>query len=479
MLAKTLLLLPVLLLTVSLLPAQTDTIIPRQKTYDEYIKSVDAKANRLQGQLDKSTAQLLSSLQKEENRLKRRLAKKDPAKATAVFGNAAQQYQQLASQLDNNTGTTAYIPALDSAQVLLKLLKSNPTLTTLSKDHHEKIEQALSGLKGLQSNFAKADQVKQFLQERKQYLKSQLDQLGLAKEMKRFNKQAYYYSAQVNEYKALLKDRKKAERKALELISHTKLFGDFMQRNSMLASLFRMPGDPTDPSQAVNLSGLQTRAQVNNLIQQQVAAGGPNAQAQISQNIQQAQSELNDWKNKLSRWETGSGDALSVPEGFQPNHQKTKTFLERIEMGANVQSQKPNGYFPVTSDIALTAGYKINDKSIIGVGAGYKMGWGQNIRHIRITHEGVSLRSFLDIKLKGSFWASGGYEMNYFSSFRRIRELQQYEGWQPSGLIGMSKVMDMRSQLLKKAKVQLYWDFLHAQQMPKAAAWVFRIAYGF
>jgi hypothetical protein len=44
-----------------------------------------------------------------------------------------------------------------------------------------------------------------------------------------------------------LKDHKKAERKAIELLSKTKLFKDFMRKNSMLASLFRLPGDQNDP----------------------------------------------------------------------------------------------------------------------------------------------------------------------------------------------------------------------------------------
>lgn len=194
--------------------------------------------------------------------------------------------------------------------------------------------------------------------------------------------------------------------------------------------------------------------------------------------MQQAQSKLNELKNKLAKYGGGDGD-LDMPEGFKPNTQKTKSFLQRIEVGANIQSQKANGFFPVTSDLALTAGYKLSDKSIIGVGAGYKMGWGRNIQHIRITHEGVSLRSFFEIKLKGSFWMTGGYEMNYRSSFRNFEQLRDRSSWQQSGLIGISKVIDMRSKLLKKTKVQLVWDFLSYQQVPKSAAILFRIGYSF
>jgi hypothetical protein len=57
------------------------------------------------------------------------------------------------------------------------------------------------------------------------------------------------------------------------------------------------------------------------------------------------------------------------------------------------------------ADMGLSLGYKLNDKSIIGVGASYKMGYG-SIQKIRITHEGVGLRSFIDWKLKKNFFSS-------------------------------------------------------------------------
>src|SRR5213078_194156 len=104
----------------------------------------------------------------------------------------------------------------------------------------------------------------------------QLEQLGLVKELKRYNKEVYYYSEQLKEYKSVLNDPDKIEKKTLALLSKTKLFQDFMKKNSMLASLFRMPGDPNDPTYLASLTGLQTRTQVSNLIQQQISSGGPN-----------------------------------------------------------------------------------------------------------------------------------------------------------------------------------------------------------
>ena len=335
------------------------------------------------------------------------------------------------------------------------------------------------------------------MKERRTYLKEQLGQLGFAKELKQLNKKAHYYNQQLNEYKSILSDHKKMERKTIELLSGSRVFKDFMRKNSMLASLFRLPGD--DPSSfggagGGSLAGLQTRTQVNNLVQQQIAAAGPDARQQFSQNMQAAQAELNQLKDKITKL-GGNNSEEELPD-FKLSSQKTKSFWKRIELGTNIQSQKPNGYFPVTSDIGLSAGYKLNDRSIIGIGSSYKVGWGQNIKHINITHQGIGLRSFMEWKLTspfggdrrsgtkfgkgaGSFWLSYGYEMNYRSEFKRIEELKGLYAFQRSGLIGLSKVVSLKAKFFKKTKLQLLWDFLSYQQMPRTQPLKFRIGYNF
>jgi len=133
--------------------------------------------------------------------------------------------------------------------------------------------------------------------------------------------------------------------------------------------------------------------------------------------------------------------------------------------------------FPITSDLGLSLGYKLNDKSVVGIGASYKMGWGSGWNNIRITHQGIGLRSYVDWKLKGSFWISGGYEQNYKSEIRSIDQLRDQSAWQQSGLIGLSKVVSVKSKLFKKTKVQLLWDFLSYDHVPRGQPIVFRIGY--
>lgn len=455
---------------------ESDSLASLPSVPGRYVEQVNKTATSLDSRLGEKSTKLIAAWQKQEARIFKKLSRKDSVKAATMLATANRQWKQLDEKLQREGSLQTYIPSLDTLASSISFLQQHPNLLDNTGEGSKKLKEASEALAALQQRFQKAEEIKKFLQARKQMLKDQLANLGFAKELKKLNKQAYYYSEQLKEYKALLKDHHKVERKALELLSDTKPFREFMRRNSQLASLFRIPGPNSTNTQA--LAGLQTRAQVNGIIQQQVAAGGPGAQQQFQQNLQQAQSQLSDLKSKLNRLGGGSSDDI-MPDGFKPNHQRTKRFLDRIEYGVNMQSQKANGYFPVTSDIGLSIGYKLNDRSILGIGASYKMGWGESIQDIKITHQGIGLRSFVDWKIKGSFWLSGGFEMNYRSEFQHVEELKDLDAWQQSGLIGISKQVSVRSKFLKKTKLQLLWDFLSYQQVPRTQAVLFRIGYTF
>jgi hypothetical protein len=123
----------------------------------------------------------------------------------------------------------------------------------------------------------------------------------------------------------------------------------------------------------------------------------------------------------------------------------------------------------------------------VGVGASYKMGWGKDIKNISISHQGMGLRSYMDIKLKGSFYASGGFEYNYQpvadsllnSTSTPGVDWKDVSSWKQSGLVGISKIISIKSKFFKKTKLQLMWDFLSYQQLPRTQPIKFRVGYNF
>lgn len=436
--------------------------------------SIEKRVSKLEDKLIAKSEKTLHRLERQEEKIyEKQLSTKDSLQARLKLAEIQQKYKALEAKFKDPASVVPgnikqYVPHLDTLTSALKFLDQNNSIAG--------VKDALAKVESFDGKLQEAEDIKTFIREREEQLKQEFEQLGLFKDLKRYNKEVYYYGEQLKEYKETLSDPDKIEKKAIDLLSKTKLFQDFMKKNSMLASLFKIPGDPNDPTYVASLAGLQTRVQVNSLIQQQISAGGPNAQAQFQQNIQQGQSQLQQLKNKLLESGKGSSDDI-MPEGFKPNNQKTKSFLKRLEYGTNIQTQKSNSLFPAISDLGLSVGYKLNDKSVIGVGASYKVGLGSGWNRIQFSSQGAGLRSYIDWKIKGSFWMSGGYEMNYMTVIKDITQLRNLNAWQQSGLIGISKVIDVKSNFFKKTKLQLLWDFLSYQQIPRTQPIIFRIGY--
>src|SRR5690606_32504113 len=120
-------------------------------------------------------------------------------------------------------------------------------------------------------------------------------------------------------------------------------------KHSDLASLFRLP-QSDEPLQATALLGLQTRDMLTAQLQQSFGSGLV-SQQYISSGIGDAQAGLNTIKNRLQQLGS-SGENMDMPD-FKPNPEKSKTFLQRLVIGTNVQSVKSNYFFPSTTDLAV------------------------------------------------------------------------------------------------------------------------------
>ncbi|MBN9379115.1 MAG: hypothetical protein J0H74_00030 [Chitinophagaceae bacterium] len=441
----------------------------------KFFNRVQHKTAQLDEQLTRQTEKYLQKMARREERLRGKLSKVDSNAAKMLFAGSATRYAALSQKLASDTGRSGslalngeYLAYTDSLQGMLKFMSNNP--------------KALASLKQLQSLQAKmqdAEQVKEYIRERKQQISQYVQQHTnlnnlLGKDYQAMNRDIYYYSQQVREYKEMLNDPDKLTKEALTLLNKLPAFQTFMIKNSQLAGLFSLPANYENPA---TLAGLQTRDQVAALINQQVAAGGAGGQAALQANLQSAQSQLDGYKDKLSKLGAGSGD-IDMPD-FKPNNQKTKSFWRRLEYGTNFQTTRNNYYFPTVSDFGLSVGYKLTDRSTIGIGASYKLGWGNGIQHIAFSSQGAGLRSFVEIKIKGSFSFSGGYELNRTLPFSTYQQLRDWDTWTKSGLVGLTKTVSMKSRVFKKTKVQLLWDFLSYQQVPKTQAVIFRIGYNF
>ena len=452
-------------------------ILNAQQLPEKYYSKVDKKLSSINEQLSKKSVKYLTKFQKRERKIQERLQKLN---AESVVENANEKYKGFSQKIKNRSSKAEkivggeYSSYLDSLGTSLSFLKQ-------FKGTSDKVKKPMVGLNNLEDKLQQSEKIKVFIAERKGEIKDLLSKYtkippSLKKEYDKFNKTAYYYSAQIKEYKDMLKDPDKIERKTLSLLNKLPPFQKFMKENSQLASLFRIPGSSSfGIGQEAALAGLQTRSSVQSMIQERIAAGGPNAQAQIQQNLAAAHAELNKLKDNINQLGSSGGGDPEMPN-FKPNSQKTKSFLKRLEYTADVQFGKTNRLLPSTANIGLGIGYKLNDKSTMGVALAYKMGMG-TIQNINITHQGIGLRSYADYKIKGAFFISGGYEMNYNAAFKNIEQLKDYNAWQRSALIGVSKKYKINKKL--KGEMKLVYDILAREHIPISPALIFRAGYKF
>ena len=463
--------------TASLQTQQSDPLQSIQNISSKSLDFVTDKYSKLTKSIQSQSEKVLKRMEQREAKLQKKLQSIDSTKAKELFSDTKEKYKELQTKPQSSVDNTQqnplkeYIPGLDSIETLTKFLsQNNINIPALPADKLQKVQALSSQVKELQSKLQTANDIQTFIREREAQLKASLANTGLAKELQGLNKEAFYYQQRVTEYKELLHDKKKLEAKLLATVRDLPAFQSFMQKHSYLAQLFRMPENYGTPQALV---GLQTRASMQTLLSQRIAVGGNiNPQQYMQQQIGGASQQLNVLKDKINKLGGSSGD-MTMPD-FKPNNQKTKSFLKRLEYGINVQSEESRYILPVTSDLALTIGYKLNDKAAVGLGASYKMGWGSGWNNIKLSSEGMGLRSYVDIKAKGSIWLSGGFEYNYLQRFNDFSAIKNLDVWQHSVLLGLSKKYKVGK---KTGNMQLLYDFFATRQVPLGQALKFRVGY--
>jgi len=468
--------------------------------------------------VERQTEKMLLRMQKKELALQRQLQGKDSLKAKALFAQTQANYQQLLTRLQSGTNIATganvaaganplrqYIPGVDSMQTALRFLGQ------LNVNGQTGI--ASQQLLKLQGTLQNANEAQTFIREREQELKDQLMNSGVAKQLRGINQEAYYYQAQLSQYKDMLNDPDKMAQTVLSAVRQVPAFQKFWQQNSYFSSLFPAP-PPGVAGTPQALAGLQTREQVQKEVQTRLGLsansvatqaadkagnggdGGGGGLAYLQQQMQKMETQLQQIKNTLAQYGTGnitggtmgsaaggmtggttglSNGNMTAPD-FQPNSQHTRTFLKRLQYSLVVQNSPSTAVLPAISSLGLNIGYKVNDKSTVGIGGSYLLGLGYGLRDIHLSNQGVGIRSFVDIKAKGSIWITGALEYNYLQQFASLQDIPHIDVWQRSALIGITKKYRIGK---RENNLQLLYDLLANSEVPKGQPFVFRLGWGF
>lgn len=480
----------------------SDSIISLSSSYSS---SIDKKISGLDDQLSKQSGKYLNSLAKQEEKIFKKLSKTDSLGAAAMFADTKKQYDQLSQKLSSANGkfdkiaSGQYIPGLDSLQGSLGFLKDAKNIISKSKDIQQQLGKSLQQVNQLQNKLKEADDIKAFIQQRQQQIKQLLSGYtnlpkGISKSFSKYQQEAFLYAQELKSFKEALNDPGKLVEKTLAVLQKVPAFSKFMSQHSMLAMLFPTPQNYGTPQA---LAGLQTRTGVQQLLQQRIGTGGgagSNPAQYLQQQMQQAQGELGKLKEKLNQLGSGnSGSSDMVMPDKVPDQTKTLKFLDRIEYSTQAQTQKSTTYFPTRTTFFASAGYKITSKSIIGIGIGGTVGFGESWKHVKITGQGITTRLFAEWKapdlfktnsrLMGSLWLTASAEMNYSRTVESLSVFKNYSNWNKSALAGLIKKYSMNSPLKKGKKIQgsmqVLYDFMYRRNIPNTPALVWRVGYNF
>ncbi len=468
---KSFILLLLIILPLRYCQAQTDSVLQQlQKIPIKYLEETEKKVEKYSNRLTNKTEKTLVKLSRWEDKIHTLLQKANPDAANRLFASnqltfksALIKYQQGKSVTEGYKAR--YDQYRDEMTTRIKYLENKKEF--LDKKYLAPLAESKEKIASLEVGIQNTEAIQQFIKERrKQLLQEAMKYLGKNKYLTKINKESYYYLETIQNYKEIFSDNKKTEKVAMELLNKIPAFKKFFKENNALASIL---GRPTGSGSAINLSGLQTRVTLNNLIQNQISAGGPNAREAFSKQMQLAQAELSKLKDKIEK--AGGNRSGELPD-FKPNNQKTKIFKQRIEYAFDMQPQKGTSYIPGALNIGANLGYKLNDKSLIGIGSSYKIGLG-SLQKIRLSNQGFGLRTFLDWKLKKQFYISSGYEINQvIIEPNTTLNSNLINKWQPSGLLGISKKYKVGKG--RNGKIQVLWNFLSYQQVPISQPIIFR-----
>jgi hypothetical protein len=232
---------------------------------EHYLSQITDKSRHIGTQVNKRADKTLERFIRQEKRMKAKLWNVDSVAAKNIFTDSRDKLSSLKVGLKNKVPVRSLLGAnadLDTLQNSLKFLGGSKNLLGSSES---KLSAATQSVQDLQGKLQQAEEIKAYIRQRKQQLKEQLSQYtGFTKDLQKMNKEAYYYGQQVKEYKAALKDKKKAEAKGLALLKKVPAYNEFLQKHSLLAGLFN---PSSSANTAPNLEGMQTRSQVEQLIQ--------------------------------------------------------------------------------------------------------------------------------------------------------------------------------------------------------------------
>ncbi len=353
-----------------------------------------------------------------------------------------------------NTPSLGKEPLLDSlrlAEGFRQYIATTPLTSHSSSLTDNSIDRA-------QQQLDISQRTKAELQQRKEYWKAQLkEHPGYGKWVGKMEKERYYYTAQVNEYRKMLRDPAALDSKLMDALRRDPRWSDFMAA---------LPAKQQDPAR------MQPKELVQQMMQSQAASIDPDAMKLI----QDAKKKGTELLGELSQSAMTIGNldnATQMPE-FTPNPYKTKNFWERIDIGFDLQFDRSTRFLPASGTAGVQAAFNFTQRWSAGLTGSYRFGMGE-IKHIRFSHLGMGYGAFANYKIWKGLGVQAGYERNRRTDIETAEGQRFPAAWTSSALAGVTWEYGIG----KKAKgtIGIFFDALYKQHTPETNAVLWRMGW--
>ena len=158
-----------------------DTTALRNDLKERYVRTVDEKATTFNDHLDSYTQKMLAGMINQEQKMQKKVARVDSARARTLFQYSIDSLRKFESHIKEKTARISrflkggYFPYLDTVKQSLSFLRKTDGALNGASGDQDKLNASLASVDQMESKLATVGQINEFLQQRQEVLQSQLN----------------------------------------------------------------------------------------------------------------------------------------------------------------------------------------------------------------------------------------------------------------------------------------------------------------
>lgn len=338
--------------------------------------------------------------------------------------------------------------------------------TVTSKKLKCEVLKAKQNILETESQLAQLQSIEKETKNYKEILKNKYSKLPqAADQLKKIDKNTYYFNQGMDGFKSIYTNPSQGiESKLAQTLTFNKDYLKFAGQLGSQGAAQNIIGGSTP-----DLSGYQTKAQVQKLLPQNAQGITAEQKATLIANMQNSLTKFKSLRDKQSNI-----SALKDKPSFKINPYKGLPIKQRLVFGKEFQIHPKNKYYPIIADMGITLGFKLTTRLTPLIGVSYKQGIGKDLTHLQYSSEGIVARGGFDCKIAYGFSIQCLYEETW--KMKQIMVNEKPGTMQdPSFIVGIMN----KCKIGKKtySTIMVGYDFFYMKHTPYTTPWIIRVGW--